>query len=148
MEVTVNVNIELSKATREFLTGLFCSNYACVCDNKPAVEQKVEKPQAKQAPKPVAQPQLLLEEPKPVAQPQLPLEEPEAEKPKAAELKVPAKKAESSSLTIEDVRKALAEKVNDHRATIKEKLNEFGAASVTKLEPSKYQEMYDFLKSL
>ena len=135
MEVTVNVNIELSKATREFLTGLFCGNYACVCDNKPAVEQKVEKPQAKQAPKPVAQPQS-------------PLEEPEAEKPKAAELKAPAKKAESSSLTIEDVRKALAEKVNDHRATIKEKLNEFGAASVTKLEPSKYQEMYDFLKSL
>lgn len=56
--------------------------------------------------------------------------------------------ATSSSLTIEDVRKVLSEKVNDHRAEIKQKLSDLGAPSVTKLEPSKYQEMYDFLKSL
>ena len=56
--------------------------------------------------------------------------------------------APTSSLTIEDVRKVLSEKVNDHRAEIKQKLSDLGAPSVTKLEPSKYQEMYDFLKSL
>ena len=56
--------------------------------------------------------------------------------------------ASVSSLTIEDVRKVLSEKVNDHRAEIKQKLSDLGAPSVTKLEPSKYQEMYDFLKSL
>lgn len=52
------------------------------------------------------------------------------------------------AIGIEDVRKALAEKVNDHRASIKDKLTSLGAPSVTKLDPAKYQEMYDFLKSL
>ena len=42
----------------------------------------------------------------------------------------------------------LAQKVNEHRGVIKQKLNEFGAPSVTKLDPSKYDEMYNFLKSL
>lgn len=67
-----------------------------------------------------------------------------------------AKKAEPSkeepksekTVSIEDVRAVLATKVNDHRETIKAKLNELGSPSVTKLEPSKYQEMYDFLNSL
>lgn len=55
------------------------------------------------------------------------------------------KKAEVS---IEDVRKALASKVAGHRAEIKEKLDELGAPSVTKLDPAKYQEMLDFLNAL
>ena len=42
----------------------------------------------------------------------------------------------------------LAQKVNEHRDVIKQKLNEFGAPSVTKLDPSKYDEMYNFLESL
>ena len=54
----------------------------------------------------------------------------------------------TKSVGIEDVRKVLSEKVNDFRMEIKEKLNELGAPSVTKLDQSKYQEMYDFLKSL
>ena len=54
----------------------------------------------------------------------------------------------STSVTIEDVRKILAQKVNEHRDVIKQKLNEFGAPSVTKLDPAKYDEMYNFLNSL
>lgn len=53
-----------------------------------------------------------------------------------------------SAVSIEDVRKVLAEKVNDHRSAIKNKLDSLGAPSVTKLDPSKYAEMLDFLKSL
>ena len=53
-----------------------------------------------------------------------------------------------SSITIEDVRKVLQVKVNEHRQTIKDKLNELGAPSVTKLDSSKYKEMFDFLNSL
>lgn len=56
--------------------------------------------------------------------------------------------ASSASKNIEDVRRALAEKVNDHRAAIKQKLNELGAPSVTKLDPAKYDEMYNFLMNL
>lgn len=54
----------------------------------------------------------------------------------------------SSAIKIDQVRKALAEKINDHRTTIKAKLEELGAPSVTKLDPSKYEEMYNFLIAL
>ena len=56
--------------------------------------------------------------------------------------------ASSASKSIEDVRGMLAKKVNEHRDVIKQKLNELGAPSVTKLDPAKYDEMYNFLKSL
>ena len=66
---------------------------------------------------------------------------------------VPAKPAEKpaeekAEVSIEDVRKALASKVANHRAEIKEKLDELGAPSVTKLDTAKYQEMLDFLNAL
>lgn len=61
----------------------------------------------------------------------------------------PAKPVEKKAeVSIEDVRKALASKVASHRAEIKEKLDELGAPSVTKLDPAKYQEMLDFLNAL
>lgn len=71
----------------------------------------------------------------------------------AAKPAAPAKPAEKpaedkAEVSIEDVRKALASKVANHRAEIKDKLDEFGAPSVTKLDPAKYQEMLDYLNSL
>ena len=66
------------------------------------------------------------------------------EKPVAAPKPVESKQ----NIGIEDVRKVLAQKVNDHRDTIKQKLNELGAPSVTKLAPEKYKEMFEFLTSL
>lgn len=51
-------------------------------------------------------------------------------------------------VTIEQVRRALAAKVNGHRVEIKEKLNSLGAPSVTKLDPAKYTEMLTFLNAL
>lgn len=72
-----------------------------------------------------------------------------AEEAKKAEEKKPESQAQpTSTISIESVRAVLATKVNDHREAIKNKLNELGAPSVTKLDPSKYQEMYDFLSSL
>ena len=56
--------------------------------------------------------------------------------------------ASSASKSIEDVRGMLAKKVNEHRDVIKQKLNELGAPSVTKLDQAKYDEMYNFLESL
>lgn len=60
----------------------------------------------------------------------------------------PAAPAVAPGITIEQVRKALADKVSSHREAIKEKLNSLGAPSVTKLDPSKYAEMYAFLTAL
>ena len=69
---------------------------------------------------------------------------------KPAEEKAKPAKEETVAVerSIEDVRKVLAEKVNEHRETIKQKLNTLGAPSVTKLDPAKYDEMYNFLMSL
>ena len=62
----------------------------------------------------------------------------------------PAAPAASAApqVTIEQVRRALAAKVNGHRVEIKEKLNSLGAPSVTKLDPAKYTEMFTFLNAL
>ena len=51
-------------------------------------------------------------------------------------------------ISIDQVRRALATKVADHREEIKDKLNSLGAPSVTKLEPSKYAEMLEFIENL
>ena len=58
------------------------------------------------------------------------------------------KQGTEKAINIEDVRTALTAKVNDHRGVIRDKLTALGAKSVTTLDPSKYQEMYDFLNSL
>ena len=59
------------------------------------------------------------------------------------------KKDESKQeITIHELRAALLDKVNDHRAEIKEKLTELGAENVTTLDKSKYYELFDYLKSL
>ena len=72
-----------------------------------------------------------------------------AAKPAPAPAKPAEKPAEEKAeISIEDVRKALASKVANHRAEIKDKLDEFGAPSVTKLDPAKYPEMLDYLNSL
>lgn len=63
----------------------------------------------------------------------------------------PAAKQSSNTdvaVSIDEVRAALAKKVNAHRDEIKNKLNELGSPSVTKLDSSKYREMLDFLNSL
>lgn len=62
--------------------------------------------------------------------------EPEKEAPKVESIKV------------EDVRALLAEKVDDHRMEIKKKLTELGAPNVSALDPEKYVEFMEFLKSL
>lgn len=51
-------------------------------------------------------------------------------------------------ITIHELRAALLDKVNDHRAKIKEKLTELGAENVTTLDKSKYEELFNYLKSL
>lgn len=62
---------------------------------------------------------------------------------------VPAAPAPTTpEVTIEQVRQALAAKVNGHREEIKSQLSKFGAPSVTRLDPSHYMDMLIFLNSL
>ena len=74
---------------------------------------------------------------------------PQAPAPQAPAAHSPAPTTSAApSVTIEHVRKALADKVNGHREEIKAKLNSLGAPSVTKLDPAKYTEMFSFLNAL
>lgn len=146
IEVTIGVNVDLSQNTKDFIREVI------EAQNKARIEslEKSYEPLNRlvamaatpccTAPAPigpVSNASSTTGENAPEA-----LAKPEAPAPK------PQNQAAAPTVSIEDVRKVLAEKVNDHRETIKGKLEELGAPSVTKLDPSKYQEMYDFLSSL
>lgn len=134
IEVAVNVSVDMSQGTKDFLLKV--------------LERKIEaeNERAEKAASPLMSLLALAQsncgsisaKPEPEAEP-----EPEAKPEPSKEKPAPAK-----TIGIENVRAALTAKVNDHRETIRAKLTELGAKSVTTLDPSKYQEMYDFLNSL
>lgn len=125
IKISVEVSVNLSENTQKFLTSLFGN---AIVPSAPAA------PVSKPAPA------------KPTPQPVAPAQTQSAAKLAPSAPAAPA--ASSASKSIEDVRGMLAKKVNEHRDAIKEKLTELGAPSVTKLDPAKYDEMYDFLNSL
>ena len=145
LTIDVNVKVDLTENSVNLLRSLFAAAVPTGCCNaaptptapvapeeKPAIEEKApEAPKAAKAPA----------EKKPAK----PVEEAKAAEAPAA----PAAPVEPQpKIDIEDVRKALTEKVNDHRGAIKQKLTELVAPNVTKLDPAKYAEMYNFLKAL
>lgn len=135
IKISVEVSLNLSEKTQDFLKSIFAGTSISAAP-APVSASAPAKPAAPVAPAPTP------------AKPAVSV----APAPAPAKLAAPAAPAKpsapASSISIEDVRKALSEKVNEHRAEIKDKLNSFGAPSVTKLDPAKYQEMYDFLKAL
>lgn len=133
IKISVEVSVNLSENTQKFLTSLFGN---AIAPSAPAA------PASKPAPTTPAKPAPA----KPTSQPAAPAQTQSAAKPAPSAPAAPA--ASSASKSIEDVRGMLAEKVNEHRDEIKQKLNELGAPSVTKLDPAKYDEMYNFLESL
>lgn len=134
IKISVEVSVNLSENTQNFIKSLFGKAVVTTTASaqKPATAVQAQAPKP-QAPKPQA-PAATSAPTKSVANP--------------ASGAPAVQAASSASKSIEDVRKMLAQKVNEHRDVIKQKLNEFGAPSVTKLNPSKYDEMYNFLESL
>ena len=137
IKIAIDVNVNLSEATQTFVKNLFGGH--CVCNSVPAAPAP-SKPAVE--PEPV-KPQTIVQE-APTVQPAAPAPSKPAVEPAPGQPAAPV----ATSVNIEDVRKALAEKINDYRSVIKQKLNELGAPSVTKLDPAKYNEMYEFLKAL
>lgn len=133
VKISVEVSVNLSENTQKFLTSLFGN---AIAPSAPAA------PASKPAPTTPAKPAPA----KPTPQPAAPAQTQSAAKPAPSAPAAPA--ASSASKSIEDVRGMLVKKVNEHRDVIKQKLNELGAPSVTKLDPAKYDEMYNFLESL
>lgn len=139
--IKINIEVSLSEATQKFLTSILASNTRIT----PVM------PEATQVHEPVKPATVSMPQTKPAPTPQ-PAKPAQVEKPAEPAHSAPVAPAASSASEpqrkIEEVRKVLASKVNDHRDVIKQKLNDLGAPSVTKLDPSKYNEMYDFLVSL
>ena len=132
IKISVEVSVNLSENTQNFIKSLFGGAAVTATTQKPATAAPAQAPKP-QAPKPQA--------PAATSAPTKSVVNPVSGAPAA-------QAASSASKSIEDVRKMLAQKVNEHRDVIKQKLNELGASSVTKLNPSKYDEMYNFLESL
>lgn len=122
IKVSVDVTVDLSESAKAFVTALFAKS------STPASEASAA--------------------PAKSTAPAKPASEAHTAPAKSVAPAKPATSAPASTITIEDVRKALSEKVNAHRNEIKDKLSALGAPSVTKLDQSKYQEMYDFLIAL
>ena len=148
IKISVEVSVNLSENTQKFLTSLFAAGVpsgaqVAASVSKPAPTAPVKPAPAKPTPQPAAPAQTQsAAEPAPSA----PAQTQSAAEPAPSAPAAPA--ASSASKSIEDVRGMLAKKVNEHRDVIKQKLNELGAPSVTKLDPAKYDEMYNFLESL
>jgi hypothetical protein len=134
IKISVEVSVNLSENTQNFIKSLFGKAVVTTTAHaqKPATAAPAQAPKS-QAPKPQA--------PAATSAPTKSVANPVSGAPAA-------QAASSASKSIEDVRKMLVQKVNEHRDVIKQKLNELGAPSVTKLNPSKYDEMYNFLESL
>lgn len=133
IKISVEVSVNLSENTQKFLTSLFGN---AIAPSAPAAPASKPAPTAPAKPAPA----------KPTPQPAAPAQTQSAAEPAPSAPAAPA--ASSAFKSIEDVRGMLAKKVNEHRDVIKQKLNELGAPSVTKLDPAKYDEMYNFLESL
>lgn len=142
IKISVEVSVNLSENTQNFIKSLFASNALVnrvAADNYDPSQEDFAQANKKPAPaKPAPA--------KPTPQPAAPAQTQSAAKPAPSAPAAPA--ASSASKSVEDVRGMLAKKVNEHRDVIKQKLNELGAPSVTKLDPAKYDEMYNFLESL
>lgn len=136
IKISVEVSVNLSENTQNFIKSLFGNAIAPSAPAAPAAKPAPAAPATPAKPAPA----------KPTPQPAAHAQTQSAAKPAPSAPAAPA--ASSASKNIEDVRGMLAEKVNEHRDEIKQKLNELGAPSVTKLDPAKYDEMYNFLESL
>ena len=136
IKISVEVNVNLSENTQSFIKSLLGGSTHRTNPNATCIEGIAATEEARAIDKAKAEEQ---------KKPSAPAAAPAPTKPAAT----PATSAPAAaSKTIEDVRAELAKKVNDHRDAIKNKLTELGAPSVTKLDPSKYDEMYNFLAAL
>lgn len=141
IKISVDVNLNISDDAKAFFIGLL-SGTAC----KPAIEDQfvAKKIVTETAATNTETKKTVATTSKTTAKAEV------AEKAKVAE-KVKDEEAANDSteeISIEVLREILAEKINDNRVVIKEKLTEFGCKSISTLDTSKYSEMWHFLNEL
>ena len=130
-KISVDVNVKFSEETIKAIASIFANVKPITDSDKPAAPAA---PAAKPAaPAPAAKATAPAPAAKPAAKPAAPAAKPASD---------------AVSISIDEVRSAVALKVADYRQEIKDKLTELGAPSVTKLDPAKYKDMLDFINSL
>lgn len=155
MEINIKVAIELpdwaEALVKTIADNIVNGKVQVNQPEKPADEAPAQQPAkpaapaakpAAPAPKPAAKPAAPAPKPKPAA--------PAAPKPaaKPTEPETTEEAEEESVHTLEELRDLLKSKVEGNGATIKAKLTEFNAVSLSKLDPEYYDAMYAFLETL
>ena len=139
IKISVDVNLNISDDAKSFLSSIFSS----VLSNTNASTEKTEAlPVAKQT---VTGTLKTTKQPEVAKQSEVAKQ---TEVAKQLEQTQEQSSEEESDITIEMLREVLAEKVNNNRVAIKDKLVYFGAKSITTLDKSSYSKMFDFLNSL
>lgn len=133
IKVSIDINVELSESTKQFLAAMLNPMHGAQCCNVGCESRVPEAPAAPAAPAP----------------------EPTPSKPAPAAIQAPAAPAApavaqnaEAEVTIEMVRKVVAAKSGTHKEELRAKLTECGAKNVSTLEPAKYKEFYEFAKAL
>ena len=155
INVNVHVAVELSESTKSFIQNMLVnlvSNYGNSASVSGAASPTPVPTESAPAPAAPAAPAAPTPAPAAPAAP-TPVPTPVPAESAPAPATAPAAPAVENvsapgNVTIEQVRQALALKVNAHRNEIKDKLIELGAPSVTKLDPAKYADMLNFLNQL
>lgn len=155
MEINIKVAIELpdwaEALVKTIADNIVNGKVQVNQPEKPADEAPAQQPAkpaapaakpAAPAPKPAAKPAAPAPKPKPAA-PAAP-----AKPAKPAEAETTEEAEEESVHTLEELRDLLKSKVEGNGATIKAKLTEFNAVSLSKLDPEYYDAMYAFLETL
>lgn len=166
MEINVKVVLEIGESSKKFLEMLFSGMNPTPspapeaprqeAEDEVAVassEQREDEPKAKKskkakAPESTPAPELAFvpeSAPEPASEPaQEPAQEPE-------EAEAPSTETQSEDdlkQIFMKIRDEVAAKSMEHSEVIKAKLAEMGTKVLPKLDPSKFQEFYDFVKSL
>lgn len=154
MDLKIDITVSLSKETMAFLSGIINNGCNCTCNNGCQCLSASDTASATDVAPVPATP----EEPaKPTRAKRKPADKPApVEAPKPAEEPAPTEVSEVADTPeeakpeykVEDVRKAMAAKVNDHRDELVSKLRELGAKNVSSLDPAKYGEFIDYINSL
>lgn len=146
--IKIQVDINIGERTEAFLTKLLSGIYA-PCENQVQVLDNGHSVEAKGKTATEVKPTQKAAEVKPTQKaPVVPAKTAAVAAPVAGAPAAQAASSATNELSITDVRKLLATKVNAHREAIKEKLNEYGVANVTTLPTDKYPEFYKFLTEL
>lgn len=164
MEINVKVVLEIGESSKKFLEMLFSGMGAASSPASEAPrqeareettvansEQRDDEPKAKKskkakAPESTPAPELAFV-PEPAPEP-MPESASESEPEEAEAPNTEAQSEDDLKQIFMKIRDEVAAKSMEHSEVIKAKLAEMGTKVLPKLDPSKFQEFYDFVKSL